>query len=115
MLENGFLSDLHLPLRWHQGSVEKCWRSSKEEFALKMGLYTKAGRLLGTITLFQNAKHAAAIDAGVISGAFRTAIASAIENRVLPHQPRVTPTEPLAAQVDCDAPAVPFESSRELA
>jgi UDP-GlcNAc:undecaprenyl-phosphate/decaprenyl-phosphate GlcNAc-1-phosphate transferase len=82
ILEDSFICDLRLPSPWHQGSMEKCWRSSEESLSLKMGLHEDTQHTMGSITLFQNAKQASTIDAAMLTGPFRMAIASALENAI---------------------------------
>jgi UDP-GlcNAc:undecaprenyl-phosphate/decaprenyl-phosphate GlcNAc-1-phosphate transferase len=84
ILDHEFAGYLRLPLPWHQGAMEERWRRSEEELAFKMRLYKGTGGSLGTITLFQNAKRPSQIDAELISGSFRSAIAHVLENAVWP-------------------------------
>jgi hypothetical protein len=84
ILDHEFAGSLRLPPPWHQGAMEERWRISEEEFAFKMRLYKGMGGPLGTITLFQNAKRTSQIDAELISGTFRSAIAHVLENAVWP-------------------------------
>jgi UDP-GlcNAc:undecaprenyl-phosphate/decaprenyl-phosphate GlcNAc-1-phosphate transferase len=78
ILDQEFGGYLRLPPPWYQGAMEERWRTSEEEFAFKMRLHKGTGCPLGTISLFQNAKRASQIDAELISGAFRSAIAHAL-------------------------------------
>jgi hypothetical protein len=68
--------------------MEKCWRSSEESLSLKMGLHEDTQHTMGSITLFQNARQASTIDAAMLTGPFRMAIASALENAIYHELPQ---------------------------